>query len=250
MTTVKYIGLIVCLGMILGCAKESTEEAPTPIVRGVAETETPAEKPDANDEELVAAKSDTVMEAIQEEPGEEFPDLILSDTLMVQQEAPAAVEEVQDEEPSPAVILQAEHRDVEYETEEAINTDSTAYGYMIRPNDYLSKIAYDQYGNANEWRTIYKWNREEIGNDPNLIYPYHELSLYKPSDVVDTMDLSYEYFVHEVKKGETLWSIAGMEYGAKRAWIVIFWDNEKVLEANSGVLEIGMELKIRTRLLF
>lgn len=60
-----------------------------------------------------------------------------------------------------------------------ILSDSVWVDYMIKPGDYLSLIAYNEYGNANEWRRIYEWNKEEIGSDPDKIYPYNELDLKK-----------------------------------------------------------------------
>ena len=42
--------------------------------------------------------------------------------------------------------------------------------YTIREGDTLSKIARNEYGNANEWRKIYEANKDVIKN-PDLIYP-------------------------------------------------------------------------------
>ena len=39
--------------------------------------------------------------------------------------------------------------------------DSIWTNYMTRRGDYLSLIAYKEYNNANEWRRIYNWNRDE-----------------------------------------------------------------------------------------
>lgn len=218
---------ILFLGFILvGCAQEAVAESPEPVVEVVAEI--PADEVVVPEEEVVVEE-----EAVEELPAEE---------------APAARAEA--EEPTIAVVIpQNEYRDIEQEPSDAIHADSSAYAYMIRPDDYLGKIAYDQYGNANEWRSIYRWNREAIGDDPNMIYPYNELELFKPTGEVDGLDLSYDFRMHVVMQGETLWSIGGSEYGDAKAWIVIFWDNEATLEANKGMLTIGMELKIRTRLL-
>ena len=38
--------------------------------------------------------------------------------------------------------------------------DSLWIEYMTKRGDYLSLIAYKEYNNANEWRRIYQWNRE------------------------------------------------------------------------------------------
>ena len=42
--------------------------------------------------------------------------------------------------------------------------------YTVVQGDSLSKIAKQQYGDANKWRTIYEANRDLIKN-PDLIYP-------------------------------------------------------------------------------
>ena len=42
--------------------------------------------------------------------------------------------------------------------------------YVVRPGDYLMKIAQERLGDANRWREIYEMNRGALGNDPNLIY--------------------------------------------------------------------------------
>ncbi len=124
--------------------------------------------------------------------------------------------------------------------------DSAAYWYMIRPHDWLIKIAEKEYGNLNEWRSIYAWNRDDIDDNPNLIYPYHNLVLYKLEAEINPF--GSDTTIHTVVAGETLWSIAGKEYGDELAWIVCFWDNEKLFAENGGLLKPGMELKIRTRL--
>ncbi len=158
------------------------------------------------------------------------------------------VEEVaipEEESAEPVVVPREEPRDIE-ERLPREQPDRGSYLYMIRHNDYLVKIATNEYGNPNEWRSIYSWNLERIGDDPNLIYPYHELELRKPENEIIRWD--YDYTIHIVEQGETLWSIAGDAYGDEIAWIVIFWDNEETLDSNAGRLKPGMELRIRTEL--
>ena len=148
--------------------------------------------------------------------------------------------------PISMVIPRSDYQDIEQLPPGALPQDSTAYSYIIRPNDYLTKIAFKEYGNPNEWRNIYRWNKVRIGDDPNLIYPYRDLDLYKPAAQI--VEMPFDYIVHTVVSGENLWNIAGTEYKDERAWIVIFWDNEELLTLNDGLLKPGMDLRIRTRL--
>ena len=132
--------------------------------------------------------------------------------------------------------------------------DSIWAEYMIKRGDYLSLIAYKEYNNANEWRRIYQWNREHweekgIGPDrdnPNFIYPYRELDLKKPAN--NAIEWAYDHYAHEVGSGETLWTIAKKVYGDELAWVVLFWDNENVLNSQDGKLIPGMQLKVRSEL--
>ncbi|MFB0517347.1 MAG: LysM peptidoglycan-binding domain-containing protein [Candidatus Neomarinimicrobiota bacterium] len=214
-----FIMFILGGALILGsCAKPAAEEAPTPVVEEPKPAPEVVVAPPIAEEELPIVEKEVVEEV-------------------------AVPEELPEE---PVTIPLEEYKDIEQEPEEIIHPDSVVYLYMIRPHDYLIKIAYNEYGNPNEWRRIYSWNRERIGDNPNLIYPYHELELYKPEDQIVKWD--YDYTIHVVEKDETLWSIAGQKYGDEIAWIVIFWDNEKALNSNAGMLKPGMELRIRTEL--
>ena len=132
--------------------------------------------------------------------------------------------------------------------------DSIWIEYMTKRGDYLSLIAYNEYNNANEWRRIYQWNREHweekgIGPDrdnPNFIYPYRELDLKKPAN--NAIEWAYDHYNYVVENGENLWTIAKKEYGDELAWVVLFWDNEEVLNSQDGKLISGMQLKIRSQL--
>lgn len=148
--------------------------------------------------------------------------------------------------PEEMVIPRSEFQGIEQEPAGTLHPDSVSYLYMIRRDDYLTKIAFNEYGNPNEWRRIYQWNRDRIGDDPNLIYPYNDLELFKSESEIEPVE--YDYIIHEVTIGETLWTIAGQEYGDELAWIILFWDNEEVLSTRQGLLKPGMELRIRTRL--
>jgi len=124
--------------------------------------------------------------------------------------------------------------------------DSVDVFYMVKPGDYLSLIAKNEYGNIGMWRLIYRWNRKKIGANPNLIYPFHEFLLKKPK--LNAIDLEYDFYEYIVKGNESLWSIAGQEYNNHYAWIVILRDNADVLESNLEDIPTGTILKLRTNL--
>lgn len=126
-------------------------------------------------------------------------------------------------------------------------TDSISYFVMIRRHDYLGKIAVREYDNPGQWRNIYRWNKDLIGDDPNVIHPYNELELFKPEHEIT--DRSYDYVIHAVAQGETLWSIARDWYGDNLAWKLVYSDNEELFNSSGGRLISGMELKIRTILI-
>ena len=129
---------------------------------------------------------------------------------------PVAVEEIfleQEEavEEIPEIIEVSEpqtsiHREIDYDQ---LFPDSIWTEYMTKRGDYLSLIAYKEYNNANEWRRIYQWNREEweekgIGPDrdnPNFIYPYRELDLKKPAE--NAIEWAYDSYSYVVEHGET-----------------------------------------------
>ncbi len=48
--------------------------------------------------------------------------------------------------------------------------------YEIKSGDTLSKIAKNEYGNANDWHRIYEANKETIEN-PDKIYPGQVIKL-------------------------------------------------------------------------
>lgn len=118
--------------------------------------------------------------------------------------------------------------------------------YMIQPNDYLTKIALQEYGVVTMWREIWDWNVEVIGDDPDLIYPFEELSLKK--DAADVEEKTYEFEEYTVKEDENLWCISKKLYGNSYAWIVLLRDNMETLGNDYNSITAGMVLKVRTEL--
>ena len=118
--------------------------------------------------------------------------------------------------------------------------------YMVLPDDYLIKIAKKEYGDFRLWRNIYAWNKDDIGNNPNIIYPYNFLNIQK--ERVSAKTLEPTYFAYTVKSGDNLWNISGEKYGDAKSWIILLWDNEETIKANAGILTPGMTLKLREKL--
>jgi len=118
--------------------------------------------------------------------------------------------------------------------------------YMVEPGDFLIKIAKREYGDFRLWRQIYAWNKDEIGENPNIIYPYHFLNLQKERLSAKTTEPTYTEYT--VQTGDNLWNIAGNKYGDAKSWIILLWDNEDTIKANAGVLNPGMTLKLREKL--
>ena len=118
--------------------------------------------------------------------------------------------------------------------------------YMVEPGDFLVKIAKKEYGDFKLWKYIYEWNKEQIGDNPNVIYPYHFFDLQKERLAAKTADASY--FDYVVQPGDNLWNIAGRQYGDAKSWIILLQDNEESIKASAGILSPGMVLKLRDKL--
>jgi len=229
----------ITLLIIGGCAKEQeliTPEKQVEVEKVVSTTLVP----ENNISEDIAVS--TVLETIIEsEP------VAVEEIFLEQEEAVEEIPEIIEvSEPQTSI-----HREIDYDQ---LFPDSIWTEYMTKRGDYLSLIAYKEYNNANEWRRIYQWNREEweekgIGPDrdnPNFIYPYRELDLKKPAE--NAIEWAYDSYSYVVENGETLWTIAQKEYGDELAWVVLFWDNEELLNSQDGKLLPGMQLKVRSEL--
>ena len=118
--------------------------------------------------------------------------------------------------------------------------------YMVEPGDFLVKIAKKEYGDFKLWKYIYEWNKDQIGDNPNIIYPYHFFNLQKERLKAKTSEPTYIDYV--VKRGDTVWNIAGKQYGDSKSWIILLWDNEESIKSTSGILSPGMVLKLREKL--
>ena len=117
---------------------------------------------------------------------------------------------------------------------------------MINPGDFLVKIAKEEYNDFRLWKHIYAWNKNEIGENPNLIYPYTFLNLQRERLKAKTVDPTF--IEYTVQPGDNLWNIAGNRYGDAKSWIIVLMDNEETIKARAGMLSPGMTLKLREKL--
>ena len=91
-----------------------------------------------------------------------------------------------------------------------------------------------------------KWNKEEIGDNPNLIFPYNFFDLQKERLKAKTAEPTF--FEYTVQPGDNLWNIANKQYGDPKSWIILLFDNESTIKSNSGILSPGMSIKLREKL--
>lgn len=246
----RPITIIAIFLLIVSCAKKPEELiSPEPPSQTDQTTETQRLSMESIDSDLEfsqMAKDTTDAEITVEATLEIEPAAIIKeDTVEIVQEMPAVIEDsaiVEMEEPQVDNIIITPP----IPKPEIIFADSVFEDYMIKRGDFLSKIAKQEYGDWLMWKNIYSWNRDEIGSNPNLIYPYHFLDLLKPAG--DAKKCPVQYYDYSVSKGETLWSIAGKVFGDELAWIILYMDNEDLIETTDGVLSPGMNIKLRKKL--
>ena len=118
--------------------------------------------------------------------------------------------------------------------------------YMIKRGDFLTKIALREYGDASMWQDIYSWNKDEIGDNPDRLYPYNFLSLKRESNNV--RDCEPEFFDYTIQSGDTAWNLAQRVYGDELAWVIIYVDNANLIKSTDGILQPGSTFKMRKKL--
>jgi len=167
--------------------------------------------------------------------------------------APQEATFASDQEHGPVIDMDANKNTVAEQQQNEIKIDPEVLfpdfaweKYMVLPDEYLIKIAKKEYGDFRLWRNIYAWNKDDIGNNPNIIYPYNFLNIQK--ERVSAKTLEPTYFAYTVKSGDNLWNISGEKYGDAKSWIILLWDNEETIKANAGILTPGMTLKLREKL--
>ena len=122
--------------------------------------------------------------------------------------------------------------------------DSTWAEYIILYGESLRSISKKEFGSEDYWNLIYDWNKEVLGENPALVFPYQILKLRKPV-YYEIEIMSDDLYI--VSKGETLWSIAKSIYKDEYAWSILLHDNKKKIE-NPDKIYPGYPLVIRTHL--
>jgi hypothetical protein len=122
--------------------------------------------------------------------------------------------------------------------------DSTWAEYIILYGESLRSISQKEFGSEEYWSLIYDWNKEALGENPALVFPYQILKLRKPASYEIEIESDDLYIV---STGETLWSIAKLIYKDEYAWSILLYDNKEKLE-NPDKIYPGYPLLIRTQL--
>ena len=111
--------------------------------------------------------------------------------------------------------------------------------YTVNRGDYLWKISRNQYGEGIQWYRIYSYNRDQIGADPDLIYPDRVLKIHQEN-------APGEYLVGN---GDNLAKIAGsMEVMSDPTkWRQLYEANKDVIGDDSSLIYPYTVLKIPGR---
>jgi hypothetical protein len=122
-----------------------------------------------------------------------------------------------------------------------IPADSSWSERVIFQGESLRSISMKEYGTETYWSLIYEWNKDILGNNPELIFPYQVIKLFKENRFELHIPNNSTYVV---KEGETLWSIAKLVYNDEYAWLILAYDNKNML-LNPDNINPGNELVIR-----
>ncbi|MCF7741444.1 MAG: outer membrane beta-barrel protein [Candidatus Marinimicrobia bacterium] len=249
-----YLNFEVGLSFALGAKKEKPTPPPSSkIEKEVEKEEKKTEEemelePDIEEEDTVGIGQE--VEMVEEVKEAEDTVAVVEEKAEKARKTEKAVEKETEKKIVEKAKKEAKEEAVKIEEKEEQEIESNYYEmlqYMTKPNDYLVKIANQMYDNSSKWRDIWNWNREIIGDNPDVIYPFNELELKKvPAE--NANKLEYEFYNYEVGNGETLWSIAAQEYGNPYSWIVIYRDNKEILDKNQQKVRPGTVLKLRSKL--
>ena len=117
--------------------------------------------------------------------------------------------------------------------------------YIVKKRETLYGIASSVLGDAKKWSLIYEWNKEVMGFDSTLIYPYQVLKMKVESIMDDNVKKEDSRYV--VRDGDTLWKIAEQTYGDPYAWKLLLHDNKQQFD-DPNKIKINQELIVRSPL--
>jgi len=111
--------------------------------------------------------------------------------------------------------------------------------YTINRGDYLWKISRNHYGEGIQWYRIYSYNRDQIGDNPDLIYSDRVLKIHRDN-------APGEYLIGT---GDNLAKIAGSMdvMGDPTKWRQLYEANKDVLGDDSSLIYPYTVLKIPGR---
>ncbi|MFQ5676822.1 MAG: LysM peptidoglycan-binding domain-containing protein, partial [bacterium] len=111
--------------------------------------------------------------------------------------------------------------------------------YTVSRGDYLWKISRNQYGDGIQWYRIYSFNRDQIGDNPDLIYPERVLKIHREN-------APGEYLVGP---GDNLAKIAGSMavMGDPTKWRQLYEANKNIVGDDPGLIYPHTVLKIPGR---
>ena len=119
-----------------------------------------------------------------------------------------------------------------------INNLSYSQGsYTVNQNDTLMKIAFEIYGDYEQWRVIKDSNPEKIGSD-NMIKEGMTLTFPEPAEEFVQSKNGDPYLI---KRGDTLTSISKNAYGTSRHWKAI-WKNNTPLIKDPNLIFAGFTI--------
>ena len=107
--------------------------------------------------------------------------------------------------PSPEPVADNDVKD-ELRIEPILYEDFAWEKHLVKPDAFLIKIAKREYGDFRLWRHIYAWNKDEIGDNPNIIYPYNFLNLQRERLKAKTAEPTFTNYT--VQSVDNLWNIA------------------------------------------
>ena len=106
----------------------------------------------------------------------------------------------------------------------------------------LLKKRFRVLGSPKQWPLIYEWNKEVMGSDSTLIFPYQILVIKSKIEKKELPNINK--FTYSVKQGETLWKIASKLYEDPYAWKLLLHDNKETCPYPDKIM-IDQELFIR-----